>query len=798
MKQKYVLLWLLLFFAAAEPCWAQNKNIEITVVSVDATSTSYIKEEKPLSRAEVYGFYDFPKAEAFRRRLVDDLSYIPDWRRDCDQYTQTDEEGLAEIELPLNGVVVVRPPFGNPYLEHVRNRLSLKVTIKNDEGRMMKQLVTSATQKRRNKPRPNRRVGNKITIGPRAFLLYDTETRSNARAGLSPIVTVLESYDSIHGTIDTFEVMRPFVKDGVAYHRSQDRRMGYEMKNDSLYRFASKNFMKTREEDSIVIFHVLYPVERNKHYKVDATKWFEDYNMVYTSDSVCLSEGYDEEPMRFLEFDMMDVDIDRIRYERHGKRETLNDTRDLHLNFVVGEARLDPNDSTNFEQLNQLKTDLARYVNDKDASITSAVIRGKASPEGGMATNARLCAQRAAYLRSEITSSFPSLSGIMKSSGDVATWSDVADLLEQDSLQAEAQQVREIVDAVRDTRAQELRIRKLACYEYIKEKVLPRLRVVEFSFDYVAKRIRTPEEINALYDTDPGYRDGSKEKDYEFYILFDRVKDKPQELKTLAQAAYKSVKDLGNDRQWPLAAYYLAKCRLKENQVDTALLKPYLNWFAGPNYEKRDVNQQSQGWYNDEAIVCTQIAMLCKAGDYVMADSVAANLLPDTPKFARLRLFLDCLNEGWNEPRVRDSIAETSPMNKAVVYAAQDDPDVDNTGFHKAALYLLQDSTQLNPKDPRVRYLEAILRFRLEANRDATKYYDRNFIFDEFYEEADGIPRSDWGFPMVECMKLDEKYMNILKYDGYFNKAYREAFQAYWKKLKEAPKQEDTVNEYEY
>ena len=789
MKVRYIYRWLFLFLVlAGMPCYAQLKNIEIKVVGVDATSTSLGKKEEPVEYVEIYGFYDFAKAEAFRETLVNDFDYIPNWQNDCDKFAQTNKEGWAEIELPMNGVVVIRPPFGNPYLEHVRNRMKIKITIQNDEGRTMKEIVASGKLQIRNKPRPNRRVGNKITIGPHVFLLNSSETRSNARIGLAPIVTVLESYDAVHGTIDTFEVMRPFIKDGLAYHRSQERRMGYDLGNDSLNRFRSSAFMKTREADSIVVYHVLYPVDKNKHYKVDAIKWFEDYNTVYFTDSVCLSEGLDEEPMRFLQYDVMNTSIDKIRYVRKGAREMLADKRELYLNFVVGEARLDLTDSLNIEQLEQLKRDLGRYINDKDGGVSLVVIKGQASPDGGIAINERLCARRAQYLRGELASTFPSLSEVTTVESRVATWADVADLLEKDSLPEYAAEVRGIVSAVNDPWAQEVRIRKLPFYSYIKENVLPRLRVVEFTFHYFANRVRTADEIYALYDKDPGYRDGSKEQPYEFYILFDKVKDKPRELETLAEAAYKSVKEIGTDRRWPLAAYHLAQCYLKRDHIDTLLLKPYLNWYAGPNFENRDVNQQLRGWDNDEAIVCTHIAMLCKAGDYTMADSIAANLLPATPKFATLRLFLDCLNGGWNIPAVRDSVAATSPMNKVVVYAAQDNEGVDNSQYHRAALYMLQDTTLFSPQDPKVKYMEAILRFRLEANREAKSFSENNFIYDEYYEEADGLPRMDWGVPMVECARLDEKYVKLLQYDGYFTKAYRDAFNKYWKKLKEEPK----------
>lgn len=808
---------MLLLFLWATPCRAQYKKVEITVFSVEKDeATGRKKAGIPLKEAQVWGFYDTKKAKNFLANFKD-LGFTPQ-QNHGDIYTQTDDEGIAYLELPLNsGVVVVRSSFGEPRLEPVKNRMSIRVEIFNDMGRLMDEVTSRASYTRRNKPRPGRRVGNKKFCGPYPFYLFEKDTRSNARFGLSPIVTILESYDSIRGTIDTFQVVRPFLKDGKAYHRSQERRMLYDMKHDPLSPYLSEQLMDTRKDDSVMVRFLLYPIERNKHYKVDATTWFEDYNMVYASDSVCLDEGYDEEPMRFLEFDVVSASIDSTRYVRRGKREPVDDTRELHLNFLLGKALLDPNDSTNFEQLHMLEADMGRYVYDKDASVVSVKIHGKASPEGGIATNERLCIQRADYLRSELLRTYPELRGVCDVSGSVASWGEVADLLEQDSLTEEALQVREIVEKTRDARAQEGQIRRLGCYEYIKENVLPRLRVDEVTFSYVAQRIRSREEIYQLYDTDSAYRDGSKEKDYEFCVLFERFKDNPKALEPLAAAAYRSIKDVRMNRPWPLAAYYLAQCYLKRDYVDTVMLKPFLDWrFGIPNYEQRDVNEVSVGWFNDEAIVSTHIAMLCKAGDYTMADSVAVNLLPDDAKFAKLRLFLDCLNEGWNEPRVREAVAATSSMNHAVVYAAQDAPGANNRYYHEQALAVLQDSTRLSPLDPRVKYMEAILRFRLEAPREAKLYGEENFLLPkpktdeplsaeeeesrrlmalygyEEEEEASDTPKAGWGVPMVECMLLDENYKKILKYDGYFNKAYRKAFDAYWRKLKADPK-EDTL-----
>ena len=790
-KSTYIRLGILLMLTAwaVLPVSAQLMHIiEVNVVQVELDNKAVAP--KPLGGAEIYGFFDFATAERFKKRLKTDLTYVPNVGKDCDAYVQTDDHGFAEIKLPLNGVLVIRSMDGTPVLEHIHGRMKLttKVTV---EGRMMQEVQKEVQRRLRNKPRPNRKVGNRITIGPRAFYIDETEAKSNARFGLAPIATVLDSYDAETGHVDTFAIFTPVIKDGIAYNRSQERRMGYDLKNDSLYCYRDTNFMRTRQMDSVIVHHVLYPVDKNKHYRVYATKWFEDYNLVYSTDSVCLSEGYDQEPMRFLEFNVLESEIDTARYKRQGRRELRNETRDLYLNFATGKAKLDPKDSASFAQIEQLMSDLGRYVGERaDEGVSMATIRGVASPEGGMDLNKSLCYKRALYLKDLISDRYPSLDEITTVTSEVATWLDVANELEKDSQMEYAAKVREIVSKVKGVNGQTWRIRKLPFYDYIRDNILHRLRKVEYTFVYYTNRVRTPEEIYALYESDSLYRSGSGEEDYEFYILFDLLKDRPKEMEELAVAAYKTIKDVNVDRPWPLAAYHVAQSCLKQDIMDTTLLKPYLNWTLPPNTHLRDAYQQTQGWWNDEAIVCTHIAMLCKAGDFIMADSVATNLLPEDKKFDKLRLFLDCVNEGWNDERVRDSVASTSPFNKAVVYAAQDDPDTDNASFHRAALYILQDTTLCNPTDPRVKYLEAILRFRMEGNEDKTYWTDVNFEYDALHPEDDEFTRTDFGVPMVECAKLDEKFVEKnLPYDGYFTKAYRDAFFKYWKKYKETSQQ---------
>ena len=121
---------------------------------------------------------------------------------------------------------------------------------------------------------------------------------------------------------------------------------------------------------------------------------------------------------------------------------------------------------------------------------------------------------------------------------------------------------------------------------------------------------------------------------------------------------------------------------------------------------------------------------------------------------------------------------------------------MDNTFFHKEALTLLSDSTQVNVHDPKVLYMTAVLRYRLEAqNKERKVYPQMHFQFDDFFvpSVADpsvddyGEPRQDWGYPMVECCQRDSSFVQMALTDGYFNEAYRKAFRQAWEAAKNQP-----------
>lgn len=787
MKCKSVILLFLFVVCSMQTAFSQGKTVEITVMErVDMND----KKGALKGNVEVFGFYDLPKAVKFKR-FLGNVGYVPK-ESDYDCYERTNNEGFCEMILPPStGVVVVRPEIGDPVLMELRDKLS--VTVRYVQGKVMKGVETVArSQRKRNRPVPARRFGNRKRLGPFSFYLNRDETRSEARMVLAPISTVIE-------TGDTFMIAAPFVKDGKEFHKAQVRRMGFDETRDELSPYRDDEFMENNQLDSITVMLELYPLERGKHYMVNATKCFSNFYRIYVSDSVCLDEGYDKNQMRFLDYSLMQQPIEKERYVRRGRRELMNDNRKLDLKFMVGRAELDQTDSLNFLQLNQLKEDLGRYVFDQDASVTSIEIHGQASPDGGIAINERLCRQRAEFLKSEIAGTYPSLRSGMKASASVAGWDQVAQLLEEDSLVDYAGELRSIIASNKNTLVQERKIRALPYYDLIRERILPKLRVVDFTFYYTTNRVRTREEVYEMYQKDPEYKSGKKLKPYEFYYLFDMVKE-PKELEVLAKAALKSVRDVDNVRPWPLPAYILSQCYLQRDTCDTTLLKPYLDWkragYAVPEVEKKGMEGNSLGFVNDEAIVTSHISQLCKSEDYFMADSVAVNLLPDTQKYRTLKLFLDCLNGGWNDPDVRDTVAASSEWNKMIVYAAQDGNPGDDRLFHSRALdMLMKDTVNFNRKDPRVHYMIATLRFMMDANPLQENYPQMHFEYDEYFMPSEdnpmvddmGFKREDWGYPMVQCCQLDESYVKIALDDGMFNKAYRKAFKKIWEQLKKQP-----------
>lgn len=781
-------LLLLLVFTA--PVWAQMKNITVTVVKMDKKTEKLVRVEG----ASVFGFYSKRQADEFFRKSKED-HFMPDvslYGNGEDEAPVTDTEGQVELQLPITtGCVIVNNRTYFSPVKMIKGKLEVTVRVEDEAVRQMGEVEKKVQTERPITPGVNFSVGKDKYVSARV-LLPPEQNHSNTRVMLTPFV---------YGRDDNvlFEVRNPTVKDGLEYHQTQLRRMGFNLKNDRLEPFRCKDTLREREKDYLTVEFVIHKPTLKSRYKVDGRLKYADFQHIYYEDSLEIDDGYDKEPMRFLDYEILTDSIERTRYIREGKSALQNDKRKLYLNFDQGKSVLNPNDTVSLSQLEQLRADLLRY-NDANSGITSAAIFGQTSPEGGMEINRRLSRERAQYIRNEIARS-AALRGIDVSvDSRVATWDDVAAELEKDSLKVYAAQVRAITGALKDPSRQEQQIKTLPCYPCIRDTILPRLRVADFNFTYYTKRVKTPGEVYELWQKDSGYRNGTKEQHYEFYYLFQMVEDMAAR-EVLAKAAMQSVPDwdAGRGRRpWPLAAYELARCYLARDTVDIHLLEPYIDMTKGSNYGLMIEGRTERSWYNDAAIVGLQIMMLTRDGEYTKASEIALNCLPNTPQNKLVINYLRCLAGEWHNDTVRSAIARTSTWNKAIVYAAQDKRTPGYESFHDDALSLLQYSDSINHKDPRTLYTIAQLRFRkvkdMLGQRDSIppRYFNEAMDDDDFMTATgygggmEETEDEDWGYPMRECCLRDSSFLAYVAEDGEFTKAYRTSFLKYWKKFHKA------------
>ncbi len=770
--------------------YAQAKNVTVTVYRIENPQKP--KEKIPWNRQIVYGFFSAAKANRFYENCEAEkrkgMTYVPLREDEYDVQAETDEDGICSVLLPLTGYIIVKPDGADTKKEAIKGRLEIDLNIV--AAKSLKNVVVIEKRPPGPEPQIPNSCGNRLNF-EYMFPLSAEQVDVKSRIIIKPVVTVLE-------TGDTLGFLEPFVKDGVEFIKPNERRLGFDIKRDPLYEYRDSIIgimYHSHQKDSIPISFELYPIERKLHYRVTADMVYGmNQKTPYRVDSICLAEGYVRDPMRFLDYDMIEKPMERSRYARTRRAQLSKDQERMNLTFLVGEAKLDPSDTTNVAQLEKLKRNLSRYMG-ADAGITGAIIHGSASPEGGIVTNERLCKERAEYLRKELYA-FPALenarrSGEIKTTAKVASWERVADELVADSLVAEAELVRTVLQMTHDSRRQEEHIRKLPCWEVIEKRILPKLRYVDIEYFYYIHRPKKKEEIWKQYKEDPDYHAGRKQLPYEFYELLGLIKD-PVEKEPIAKAAYEAVKDEGGVRQWPLAAYDLAQCYLARDYVDTILLKPYLDTSIRKLYHKSNFENDSwEGWYNDPAIVTTHINMLCKAGDFAAAYRCAYLLLPDSePQNKKLHMFLRCMNCEWDDLEVMDTVSNSSYWNKIVILAAQQ--DVSNK---ENALFMLGDVAKVNQADPKVLYMKAQLLFNLygKYQKSTVGYRDENFMIDSFFEPSSSDPYTDdfgealinWGLPMAQCCTIDESFVDIMLFDGEFNEDYRKAFKAYWKKVKD-------------
>ena len=678
-------------------------------------------------------------------------------------------DGYYEIRVAENGALIFRVAMKSELLE-VNYKQTIDLSI--DGGIALDEVEVVAESKRpQPKPVAGKIVGNKLIVD-NSVTIPNNYGAANRRLIMQPYVLDCT-------TEDTVRYIDPTVIDGVEYGLTQDRRMAYNMKNDILAPFINQRCALNEERFDLIVKDSVPVPDPRRIYSVLTKVIIADYTHPTYQDEWKLTTCKIKRPLQFLEFSFPDFALDPNKYKETPRRERRNTAGNISLTFLVGKAQLDPEDPNNELQMNKLKNNLLEIINGEGTTLKEFKITGVSSPEGRYASNLALAKERTNFALQQITSVIPAekWKRVYKHPTEtrVATWDEVADLLEQDSLLNEAEEIRAVTKKFKNPDAQFATISRLPYYATTIKERLPRLRTVQYEYKHEIFRELNPDEILDRYQNDPNYREGKKQfTRYEYWHLFQMVKD-PKEAEKIFRRAYKETMayDLkGKEKPWILAANNLAIALLRRDTFDIEVLKPLVDITRKVNLVDRfnDGISVIETEVNPEVVVANQLAMYIRAYNFDDA-SILAGLLPDTERFQMIKAFANCLGgyydyrgaanvkESEERKKVFQLVKSSSPMNNIVMCMA-----METDLYNREAEKILKEM----PVNALTKYLKLVLFIR--ANKLYEWSYDNALAFDEACKMLD------------EIIKMETKYHKIAENDGEISKEFMEYFdQGDWK-----------------
>lgn len=706
---------------------------------------------KPLEEmVTVYSYNTVAEAEDAYRSLMDAMKLGTVVNLGLNRETAADRSGYYEIAVAETGALLFYYPLSDPVLEKVNRRMEINVNF--DVNVTLEATTITATRTSVEPDIEDTSIeGNELKC-KLTFNLPPHMGKTNARLIIQPYVLAANQKDTI-------EFRRPLVFDGEEYHLTQERRMGWD--DDPLFEFVQDSILTDREmqipwEDNI---HLADPgTVCSVHYMMS----LEDYtNVYYNYEKLIISTDRIRRPLKFLEYSVEHIELDPYKYQEKAQRERRNASMDMSLAFLVGKAELDPEDAKSQADMRELKRQIYEIVHGEGSTLNEFEISGMASPDGPYAKNLVLAQERMNSVLKEVEKMVPADKWKRvykpKPKARVASWTEVADLLEKDGYTEEAIEIKAI--AARHHGKPDKQWEKIIKLDYYRPLVvsyLPKLRSVTCSYKSEVYRPLTPQEILDKYRSDSLYYNGKKPMLlYEYWNLFQMIEDK-EELERLYRRAYEESK-LSLGKPWMLAANNLAVSYLERGHVDTTVLAPFIDITVHGSNVTRTFNdgiRQTSELINPAELVVNQLIMYLRDNNFRSA-SIMAKLLPDTEEYKMVKAFTMCLGGYYKTRRdasqedklkanqVFELVRDSSPINKVVMNLA-----LKNRGNDEAARKALEE---LDPNDPLTSYFKTVL-------------ISRKADILDFGDEMEAIAH------LKTCFYKDEKYIAIAAGDSDINK----------------------------
>lgn len=730
---KYVLVTVLLTAAPASG-WAQR----MIKVSGTVYNIADKKKKVPFSESVVYIYSckTVAAAEDLKNSLDKEKTNLALFM-DKEERAETDANGYYEILVPDNGALVFKAGLNKAVLEKVNHRMKIDVEV--DDGFYLKEVVVTGQLKQiQPEPKASRLIGNRF-YPYNTFVVPKGEGNTYSRLIVQPYVLNCE-------TNDTVAFLKPLVYDGREYHLTQTRRMGYDLKRDALEPYIQarplvNDRMIIEWQDTVTV------PNPNVNYSCYADFCIEDYNNVPFRKTYQINTCENKRPLKFLKYDLIAQDMDFLKYPEKAQVERFDTEDKVELSFEISSDRL-TNDPKNQESLAGIRKKLDQILNEPGAMLKEFHVIGKASPEGDYHMNLRLAERRMQRIQQEVIGALPKAVAdrvYQNPQAEVASWNEVADLLEKDSLTDVAGFIRNTVKEFPERMdRQEQKIRARKDYRTVIVPYLEQLRQVKYLCRYDVYREPTDQEVMAAF-REKGL-DGTYTR-YEYWKLLQLLKDN-KEKEAVARKAYEE--SLGMKNPWVLAGNMLAKLYLERGVTDTHILEPLIDrTIFTVNYERRNIDTGRTDIINPIEVVVNQLCMYIKANDFENA-SVMAKLIPDEYKeFDLVKAYAWAMGgyfQGGSTPEEVEraahtfqTICQSSVQNEAVMNLALETPQGD-----EQAEKVLEEMPNDNPVKW---YLKAVI---------AARKGDAGLTEAALY--------------LVRCFNLDQKMITTAQNDGEFNK----------------------------
>lgn len=526
---------------------------------------------------------------------------------------------------------------------------------------------------------------------------------------MTPLVVDRPEYDVTQNRMYDFDMSRDALATGIRIVAADSLRQGKWIEMEDSVR---GKYRKEREKARLWNVNAgksyYYANDLRDNYVFYLLMAYEDYHKVLRVDTAIRSVGVSR-PWRWLEYNFASRSIPegKAGYPEEPNNDLQEKKGTVNVFFENGKSNLNLEDSMNLAEVAKMKRDIDLILNQKDARLMGVTFIGQSSPEGGYATNIRLANERLASLRTYFRRQVGEKgNGVRWGASDqavVATWEQVADALEEDSLKSEAEAIRAVCARTSGIDAQTRQIRGLDFYNtLLKEKYLPRFRTTFYKLDYAIYGKKTLEEVRTTYQNE-GIRA------LHSYYALQLISNEPDTLKRIDM-----LRDLLKDESRSEDRFFWAnelQCLLiSRNEPELDLLAPYVKrklWGGNPVLGIPGREMPAEVFYNHV------VALLHHTRFSDAATLLSSRVMPKEGNTGLLEIFVKVL-AGDTEARDHnlDVIANTSPRNKVITLLMKDKKEAT-----EEALELC--TTTLSPSDPITYYLEAVCHNKLNDEEKA-------------------------------------------------------------------------------